>query len=209
MRLAVSSLLLGLTAASCAAPRVNLFGQVAAFSADEYFDHLAAWTRKGEAYEHFESRAFMWATFRSWPLRQAQIAHRIASERLGEADAAALRTTEHRESDEANDFFVAVHTNQWDWNHLEDTRDTALWRLRLVNDQGDSVAPVSVVRLGTADARFTTLYPFYEGFYVGYLVRFPRKAPSGADLLRPGVGRFGLRLAGPQAAIDLEWEVAR
>ena len=204
-----AALLLSLLALSCVPPRVRLLGPDAAFTADEYFDRLSQWTRSGEVYEQFESRVFASATFRSWTFRQAQIAHRIATERITNDDAATLRASERKESDEANDFFLAVHTNEWSWNHLEDTSDGALWRLRLVTDEGDAVAPTSVTRVGTNDGRFTALYPYYQGFYVGYLVRFPRKTASGADVLRPGIGAFTLRMAGPQAAIDLTWEVAK
>jgi hypothetical protein len=205
----VGSLFWGVTTSGCAIAPVRLSDADRAVEADEYDDQVVHWTRRAEQYEDFLSRIFVYATFRGWSFRQAQIAHRAETERLPDVDVARLRARELAESTAGHDFFMAVHTHDWAWNRLERTGDDAIWRLRLLNDQGDSVAPLEIQRLGTRDPRYTRLYPHYREFYVGYLVRFPRTTDDGREILRDGIGRFTVRIGGPQAVVDLKWEVVK
>ncbi len=198
-----------LLATACTIPPVRLSDADRAVTADAYADEVANWTRRAEMYKDFLSRIFVYATYRGWSFRQAQVAYRAETERLPDADTARLRATERAEAADGHDFFLAVHTHDWSWNRLERTGDDAIWSIRLLNDQGDSVAPVSVRRIGTRDPRYTPLYPYYQDFYVGYVVRFPRHSAGGRELLRDGIGRFAVRISGPQAVVDLTWEVAR
>ena len=192
--------------AGCAKPSVPLWGPPQA--AADYGDQIDVWTRRGETYKDFESRLFAYATYRAWPFRQAQIAHRERTERLPKLDVKALVAREKEAHQGAHQFFFAAHTHEWAWNHFERVDgDDALWKLRLLNDAGDSVAPIAVKRLGTKNGRYTALYPYYEGFYVGYLVSFPRSIASGKALFRRDMTRFLLRISGPQAALDLVWTV--
>lgn len=202
--LVVSALICG----ACTPPPVKLEHPERQFNAKEYDDQLRTWTRRGERYSGFLSRIFAYSTYKSWTFRQAQVVYRQQTERLPQPDVAALIERERREATETHQFFVAAHTHEWRWNYLERTGDDALWRLRLLNDQGDSVAPLKIERLGTGNPHYTALYPYYEDFYVGYLVSFPRKSASGRDILRPGIKHFILRISGTQAVVDLNWEVA-
>ena len=202
------ALLASIFALGCGPKTVRLDEPNRVFTAEEYDEALDDWTRRSVQYENFESRIFAVATYRSWPFRQAQIARRIEKERLPGADAAALRASEQRGLREGHDFFLAVHTHEWSWNHLERTEgDSAIWQLRLINDKGAAIGPESVERIGLRDPRYSALYPFYEEFYVGYLVRFPRRLTDGRELIMPNTRRFTVRISGAQGAVDLTWEV--
>ena len=195
--------------AGCAVPSVQLDLSAREYKAADYDKVTARWTRRAEAYEYFESRIFAYATFKSWDFRQAQIARRSPSERLPSADVKRLVVAERTAVESGHTVFLAVHTHRWEWNHLEETGDKALWRIRLVNDAGDSAAPVEIERLGTRNARYTALYPYYKDFYVGYMVRFPLASESGRAILAASTRSFSVRISGPQAAVDMKWEVDR
>ena len=196
-------------ATGCAVPKVQLDLSPRDHKADDYEKVTTRWTRRAEAYEYFESRIFAYGTFKSWDFRQAQIARRSTSERLPSADVKRLVAAERTAVESGHTVFLAVHTHRWEWNHLEETGDKALWRIRLVNDSGDSAAPVEIERLGTRNARYTALYPYYKDFYVGYMVRFPLVSEAGKPILDASTGSFSVRISGPQAAIDMKWEVDR
>jgi len=194
--------------AGCAVPKVKLGLETRQYKSDDYDKVLTRWTRRAEAYEYFESRIFAYATFKSWDFRQAQIAKRSSAERLPTADVKRLVASERSEVDSGHTVFLAVHTHRWEWNHLEDTDNKALWRIRLVTSTGDSAAPIAVERLGTRNARYTALYPYYKDFYVAYMVRFPLVSEAQKPILDANTREFSVRISGPQAAIDLKWEVA-
>jgi len=200
--------LASLGALSCATPRVVLTEQTRAFTPDDYAAQLSQWTREGEQYRDLESRLFLKGTFLSWSFRQAQVVYREKNERLPRNDVIELMAHERAASRDSHEFFLAAHTHEWAWNRLERTGEDAMWRIRLINDKGESLAPTRIERIGIRNARYTGLYPYYGQFYVGYRVRFPRLTTSGADILAPGTRRFIVRVSGPQAAVDLVWEAA-
>ncbi len=196
-----------LTTMACSQPKVVLGEGDRVFAANQYTQVQARWSRRGEMYKDFLSRMFAYGTYKSWVFRQAQVVYRAETERLPAIDVARLREQERREAVRGHDFFLAVHTHEWSWNHLERTSDDALWRLRLINDMGDSVAPTKIQRIGVRNGRYTPLYPSYEDFYVGYLVHFPRLTERGREILRQGIGRFTVRISGPQAGVALTGDV--
>ena len=201
-------LLGGGLALGCATRRVRLGEPPGAPTADDYPKVLAHWTRKDSRVRRFHLEVSAIATYLSWPFRVAQIAHRAERERLTGPDLLALRTAERTAFDAAHEFFVAFHTREWAWNHLErEGASDAMWRVRLLDDGGVVAAPGAVDRLAGEEGRLSPLYPYLDPFHIGYRVAFPR-ARGGPQPIGPGVHRFVLRIGGPQGAIDLVWEVA-
>ena len=192
----------------CAPPPVRLVDSGVAAAADDYENVLKHWTRTAETYHHLESRVFASATYLSWPFRRAQISHRKERERLTLMDEERLRDAHRLRNREAHEFFVAMFTNEWGWNTLEDTSTKGLWAIRLLNDRGESLAPAGIERIGTKDPRYGELYPYMSPFQVGYVVRFERKMSDGRMIIADRGGSFTLRIAGPKGALDLRWEVA-
>ena len=197
-----------LCAVACTPPPVRLTDSGARASSDDYQNTLAQWTRAREYYKDLEGRFFVRATYLSWPFRKAQVAFRRDEERLTSRDEEAL-TDRHREQhEESHEFFVAAYTNEWQWNTLNQTGPNALWRIRLLNRSGESVAPISIRRIAPADPVHEALYPYFGRFHTGYIVRFPRRLEDGRPMIQDSGGAFTLRISGPKGAVDLTWEVA-
>ncbi len=206
MRSCLLLLLLGVFA--CTPAPVRLTDSGASASSDDYGSIVKHWTRSAESYEGFEGRIFVHSTYLSWPLRNAQVSFRQDQERLTNRDVESLSDA-HREQHEAgHEFFVAAYTNQWEWNRLDRVGDEALWRIRLLNRAGVSVAPILVRRIQPAHPVYQELFPYFGRAYTGYIVRFPRLLQDGRPIIQASGGAFTLRISGPKGAVDLLWEVA-
>jgi len=192
----------------CTPPPVRLVDTGVAATTDDYDNVLKHWTRSAETYHYLEGRLFAHATYLSWAFRRTQIAHRKSRERLTLMDEERLRDQHRVRNGEAHEFFVAAFTNDWRWNTLEDASANGLWAIRLLNERGESLAPIGIERVKDNDPRYNELYPYFGPFQVGYVIRFARQMTDGRTLIAQRGGSFTLRIAGPKGALDLRWVVA-
>lgn len=167
-------------------------------------------TRRASLYSGLETRAFVRATYLSPEFTTAQAAEisRMRSEPPSEA---AQRLTRMLGENKVPSFFVALHTPQREWNDWEDPK--SVWRIAADLGHGQIDAP-KVVRVDRPDAELLALYPYWDTFSVGYVLRFtgePRQAPH--DSLTGGtmtnaMGRVQLFAAGALGKLKVEWTLS-
>ena len=189
--------LLPLALAACGAPPTAPFRLAEDATAPAYEPALAAWTRKGETYEYFESRVFVRATLFS-PAFAASFATRRA-QRLGMSptEARAERAGLVSRAGEEVRFFAAVVTNDPFWNDL-DRGEKATLRARLMAN-GEAIVPTAVQRLTDDElADMAPFFPYADPLSRGYWIIFPA-SPEGEDI--------HLRISGPPAIVNLRWRV--
>ncbi len=191
-------LLCALAVASCRPPPLSLSAPATA-DADDYWRLHRHHTRRADVYDGVESRFFVAATWLSPRFGATQSAYRQREERLVGPDATSLPLVA---ADEVA-FFVALHTNEWGWNHLERTGSGGLFTTRLVTASGEALVPSQIERVGD-DPRYETLYPDCREYFIGYVVRFASAGPR----LRASDNHFTLRLSAFGRAADLDWELA-
>ncbi|MEZ4468185.1 MAG: hypothetical protein R3F60_33585 [bacterium] len=197
IRAVLHAVLLGLATASCGPPPTASYRLPEDATAPEYERALAAWTRKGETYEYFESRVFVRATLFS-PAFAASFATR-RSQRLGMSpgEARAERSGRVGQAESEVRFFAAVVTNDPFWNDL-DRGEGATLRARLMSG-GEAVAPTLVKRLTDDElADMAPFFPYADPLSRGYWIVFP--APKADEDIH-------LRISGPPAIVNLRWKV--
>lgn len=197
----------------CPAVQVNFSEtETHTFEPSDYERVLERWTRDEEVYvlDGLDNALTVTATFRSWEYRQAYIDRYAYDFRLTDAERQALEATQREELETAHVFLVAATATRQAWADLS-AADTP-WKIRLVNDQGDVVAPLPdandlpgiepVKRVTPSQQAY---YPYINVFRQVFVLRFPRVLPDGTGVLRPGVESFTLEFAGALGRAELHW----
>jgi hypothetical protein len=128
--------------------------------------------------------------------KRAQIFRLTASEQLAE---------ERQLRDQAGSgyyFFVSATSHERNWIDFE--RPNSVWRIALLNDKGEQVAP-SKIQLERINATVNELFPYVTEFARVYTIRFPLALPDGRPLVRSGDERLVLLFTGPLGHAELTW----
>lgn len=194
-----SSLCLLLLCIGCAAgPPPQWKGvSASAEASSDYEASLATWTRHAAHYQALEGRLFVTATCFSPSFAMAYAQQRARRQGLPQAETTLLQRQLVRAAENEIRFFMAVSTYNDHWNDLEDPKSTL--RLRLFHgDDGRFIEPLRIERISEDElADLRLFFPYATPLTVAYAVIFP--APATPHRLR-------LRVAGPPAVVDLEWE---
>lgn len=208
-----SALPLALTVslAACSTPNVDLRHGPRTYTSESYDDVLRRWTREGHAYtlNGLEDQLAVTATYQSWDFRWAYAIRYAADFRLSTDDRTQFLQTSLGALDREHEFYVALYTQAFRWGEL--TRPTSAWRVLLVNDHRQEVAPVHIDAIQRPGALERTYFPYTTVWRQAYRVRFPRTvrvAGQGeVEVLPPGTRYFILRFSGPLGSSDLVWNI--
>jgi hypothetical protein len=182
------------------------------FEPSDYERVLERWTRDEEVYvlDGLDNALTVTATFQSWEYRQAFIDRYAYDFRLTDPERRTLETTQRGELESAHVFLVAATATRTEWADLS-AADTP-WKIRLVNDQGDVLAPLpdahdppGIEPLEDVTPAQKAYYPYINVFRQVFMIRFPRSLPDGTPVLRPGVESFTLEFAGALGRAELHW----
>lgn len=185
-------------AAGCGGPPVQPWSPATdATTSPRWSTTLAAWTRRGEAYEAFEGRLFTTATCMGPALSSALLRERAAREAWSGArlEAALLADADRQRSTLSVLLGLTPQDARWD-----DAAPGGTLEMTLSVDGVDS--PAGVVRklsedeIGDLIPYFTWLTPLHSA----YMLEFA--APGDPT-------RVKLRVAGPPARVEMQWEVPR
>jgi len=213
---AAAVLLLALSAAGCPEVRVN-FSEIEtrSFEPSDYERVVERWTRDEEVYilDGLDNALTVTATFESWEYRQAYIDRYAYDFRLTDPERQALEAEQRLELEGGYVFLVAATSTKTQWSDLS-AADTP-WKIRLVNDQGDVLAPFPEDHAppGIEEVRDVTpaqqlYFPYINEFRTVFFLRFPRTMPDGAPFIRPGVEAFMLEFTGALGRAELRWSSA-
>lgn len=199
----VVAVLVGLAAAACSHPGVDLAKGPRQYESSDYDKVLARWTKSGRIFDHFDTNLKVSATYFSWDFTSAYAARYASMFRLPKSEALALKRKLLADKAKVNEFYLAVTTQELRWNDLD--RENSIWKLRLITDRGANVAPTDVKRIVPVTAVQRALFPYTKTFYYAYVVQFPVTA-SGRKVIEPGLRWFGLRFSGPKGTLTLRWK---
>lgn len=198
----VSALLLALGCASSGVqPRDNR-----AFVASDYPNVLKTWTRADEYYQGLGARLMVRGTWLAPPLVRAQLTYRAEHEALAADEVERLRAECHDAARREVSFFLAIHTPQWEWNHLE-RGEAGVLRVRLRTSDGQEREPVRIERL-TPGSEEMLLFPYADPLWVAYRVAFPESV-NGHAFDAPAGSTVTLLVTGTPGHATLVWEVLR
>jgi hypothetical protein len=184
-------------------PRVGDRPPAAADAAQEreYRQILARYSDRSEQYDRLDTRFFCAATFQSVPFREARVRRAAAFRVLPPAEVERQLASERASAATAHQVFLAAHFDDPRSDDLD--RPHSQWRLALVTPRGE-VTPVKVERVGRSTADLRSLYPYFDEFWVGFEIAFPRKLPDGSDLIPEGTDAVTFRMASALGNAELK-----
>jgi len=207
------ALALGLAVAvgACASPTVSLRQGPRAYTAESYDAVLQRWTREGHQYalQGLDDRIAVTATYESWDFRWAYVVRYAQDFRLTTPERQELLQHTLEAAQQEHEFYVALYTQSRRWGEL--TRPTSAWRVLLLNDRREEVAPVAIEPINRPGAVELTYFPYTTVWRQAFRIRFPKylRSASGAEVevIDERVRSFRLRFSGPLGTTDLVWNV--
>lgn len=198
--MAVLALLLALVSAiGCATTRVPLTNEWPA-SAGDYHEVTREWTRSASLNQDYQLVISAEATLLSAPWRAAKLEREARLRGLGPAAREALLAKEKERAQGPWEIELLVTT--WDRKENDLHRgERASWRVALLDEQGNEVAPVEVSRDRRPPHVVRAEFAHLGDFAQAYVVRFAKEVP----LLGPGVRRVRLRVTSARGAVELAW----
>jgi len=210
-RAALLALVLGLALPACGPPPAAGLAGYSLYQgkggAAAYSRALRTWTRELRLYDRFETKLLMHAVYKSARFRTAW-SHEYARRNILPSETYAL--LREREQDDAARFHEVLFA-AW----AGDSRgghflgDDAPWTIRLVGDNGRTVAPLLLERIKRPSTELLTLYPFITPHDRVFVAKFPVLGEDGTPLISEQSGALTLQIAGVLAAGEMVWPLAR
>lgn len=196
---------------ACASPPVSLRQGPRAYTAESYEGVLQRWTREGHQYQlqGLDDRIAVTATYESWDFRWAYVIRYAQDFRLNTQERQELLQHTLESAQQEHEFYVALYTQNRRWGEL--TRPTSAWRVLLVNDRREEVAPVAIEPITRPGAVERTYFPYTTVWRQAFRIRFPkylrRAGGDEVEVIDDRVRSFSLRFSGPLGTTDLVWNV--
>ncbi len=195
-RLAVTALLV-LTACSTARiPRIPGDPPPAVRDVDAeraYQELLEKFSSARGVYDNLDTKVFFQASWQSKTFSEARVRREGLFKAWPAPELEKKLAAEQARLADATEFFFAVHANDYRFDDFD--RPNTMWRFVLVVGD-EELVPATVERLGRTNTEMRSYYSYMESFWVGYRVRFPKRA------LNPGQG-FRLKLASALGQAEL------
>jgi len=181
-------------AVSWKVPRVGDRPPAAAEDARErdYQQVVARYSDHQELYDRLDTRYFVAATFQSVPFREARVRRAAGFRKVPAAEVERQLAEERAAAAAAHEVFLAAHFTDPRFDDLD--RPKSQWRLALVTPRGE-VTAAKVERLGRSTMDQRSLYPYFDEFWVGFKITFPRAFPDGTEVIPEGTDAVTLRMA--------------
>ena len=211
MRRGALPLVLLVALGACASPQVSLRQGPRTYTAESYDGVLQRWTREGHQYQlqGLDDRIAVTATYESWDFRWAYVVRYAQDFRLTTPERQELLQNSLEAAQQEHEFYVALYTQSRRWGEL--TRPTSAWRVLLVNDRREEVAPVAIEPITRPGAVERTYFPYTTVWRQAFRIRFPKylRSASGAEVevIDDRVRSFSLRFSGPLGSTDLIWNI--
>ena len=162
---------------------------------ESYRRNVSAWTRTDDIADGMNSLATTRVTCFSPSFTRAIQTERAMRRKMSATEIADQLAVSKSLTSDYLDFFVAMHTQNFHWNDLDQKNGT--FQIKLFVDDLEAMNPVKIERLTDNElADWRTLFPKIGPLETGYFVRFPApKAPRNLKLI----------IAGDPGAMEMAW----
>jgi hypothetical protein len=180
-------------------PPVDLSGRWPTVAA-EYDKTTNRWTRRGELRDQYQEICEIAAVFKS-PEWRASYASRDAYFRGLEGAAREARMAQ-AQAEMAGPYEVELLVTTWDRRENDlDRGKRSIWRVVLVDDAGNEIEPIEIVKDKRPAFTVRADYPALGDFATAYIARFPRDKV----LLGDGVKRVRLHMSSARGFVHVDW----
>ena len=203
----VSLLLLGASGCTTRSPVVNLSPTSHKYGQKAYQRVFSHWTRNSKIIklERLDTTIRVHATCLAPDFTAAYVARYEHLFKLPGRERMRIAREMNEAWDKTYSFAVAAATTDFRWNDFDKKR--SIWRVALINDMQQQVAPVEVTAEKVITATIREMFPYVGDFYRFYRIRFPRKLSDGTPLIRKDSRYMALRFAGPLGHTELVWRL--
>lgn len=198
----------GLAALSgCKDPRVSLSTGPREYTDSDYAQVLDRWTRSESlvVLSELDTLLTVTATFESWDFRWAYVVKYSNDYRLTVEQRRTLLEKTLAETRDSHRFYVALYGTKVRWTDL--TRPNSAWIVRLIDEEGNETAPLSIELIGRPGPLEVRYFPYSNAWRNVFRIRFPTTTSDGRTTISPSARWFGLRFAGAEGNEELRWEV--
>ena len=188
-------------------PRVSLKPPGKTPRASDYPAALDRWTRSDNilSFEHLDTTLRVHVTCFSPEFTAAYVSKYTELFKISGRERANMAQEFQKSWAESYTFLVAAATTKNAWNDFDE--DESVWKVALVNDLEQQVAPSSVELKREITATTHEFFPYVRNFYRVYMFRFPRKLEDGKPLVTASSRHLALRFAGPLGQTRLVWRL--
>jgi hypothetical protein len=196
-----------LGASACADPKVSMTTGPREYTDSDYAQVLERWTRTKSltSLSDLDTLLTVTATFESWDFRWAYVVRYANDYRLTVEQRRTLLERTLAETTDGHRFYVALYGTNVRWTDL--TRPNSAWIVRLIDDEGNETAPLSIELIARPGALEKRYFPYTTVWRNVFRIKFPTTTPGGQPTISTGARWFGLRFAGAEGNEELHWDV--
>ena len=190
----------------CREPKVSLSGGPREYVASDYPEVLNRWTRTENLVQvsELDDLLTVTSTYESWDFRWAYVVRYAQDYRLTVDQRRVLLETTLNETRDTHQFYVALFGGNRRWTDL--TKPNSAWIVRLIDDQGDEVAPINIELINKPGALERSYFPYTTVWRQAFRIKFAR-VTDGKPTIPANSKWFGLRFAGAEGSEELRWNV--
>jgi len=201
------ALALGVGSAGCADPKVSMSTGPREYTDSDYAQVLERWTRTKSlvVLSELDTMLTVTATFESWDFRWAYVVKYANDYRLTVEQRRTLLEKTLAETQDSHRFYVALYGTNVRWTDL--TRANSAWIVRLIDDEGNETAPLSIELISRPGPLERRYFPYSTVWRNVFRIKFPTTTPSGQPTIAAAARWFGLRFAGAEGNEELRWDI--
>ncbi len=171
-----------------------------------YFDVLPQMTKGKKVIDNLESKLFIYATYKNWPLREAYVEEYVRRYQMDNSQKERLKVIEKESDERFNEFFVAVYIPDERWNDFD--QPSSIWKIYMDDEKGNRLYPLEIKKADVNSPLIREFYPHLDLWSSGYIVKFPKYMISGEEPF-PGkdANYFRLIITGVVGSAELEWRL--
>lgn len=169
----------------------------------EYQAVLDRFSAHREVYSGVETQLFTAATYQSVAFREARVRRKAAFQLWPPDELERALAQERSEAAQSHEVVFGATMPDRQFDDFDSRK--SIWRLSLRTAQGE-VTPISVRRIGRADANIRAYYPWMGDFWTVYSARFPLQI-AGQPLVGADTTKVTFRMASTQAQVEMELPV--
>ena len=176
--------------------------------AKDYFVTLNKWTKSKKVYDNLETKLYVYATYKSWGLREAYVDEYARRYMLDDSQKASILKSEKELDERINEFFLSVYTPELKWNDFD--KKDSIWSIYLEDEKGDRVLPIEITRVEENNPLVREFFPHMDLWSYGYTVKFPKYLPMGQEPFPSTTSKsIKLTITGAVGKSQLEWKLAQ
>ena len=148
------------SASACADPKVSMAAGPREYTDSDYAQVLGRWTRSKSltSLSELDTLLTVTATFESWDFRWAYVVRYANDYRLTVEQRRTLLDRTLSETTDGHRFYVALYGTNARWTDL--TRPNSAWIVRLIDDEGNETAPLSIELIARPGALEKRYFPY-------------------------------------------------